>query len=226
MPAPCWGWRSSPGPRSGSSAPSRWGGSGGRGARGRHAGNGGALPAREPFGGERVGVPSGRARAFSGAPEAFQRAILARDELGQYDLFRAAGREFVAEQPHEFLRLVLLKWRAFWWFGETAGLLYPRTWLGAYKTFYAGLLILSALGLVTAAAGLTPVRNRSGLRLVVLLCAIVAAAQSLYYVEVRHRWGIEPFLGIFAAAGVGSLAARIRPGGAAGDPLDAAGAAA
>jgi hypothetical protein len=30
----------------------------------------------------------------------------------------------------------------------------------------------------------------------------IAVAQSLFYVEVRHRWAVEPLLGIFLAAAV------------------------
>jgi hypothetical protein len=39
----------------------------------------------------------------------------------------------------------------------------------------------------------------------------VSVAQSLFYVEVRHRWAVEPILGIFVAAAVG----RWRPAGTA-----------
>jgi hypothetical protein len=31
----------------------------------------------------------------------------------------------------------------------------------------------------------------------------ISAAQSLFYVDVRHRWGVEPLLGIFLAFAAG-----------------------
>jgi hypothetical protein len=46
----------------------------------------------------------------------------------------------------------------------------------------------------------------------------ISAAQSLFYVDVRHRWGVEPLLGIFLAFAVGWW--RPPPGERQGRALD------
>lgn len=144
---------------------------------------------------------------LAAAPDAFQRAVGKHDELGQYDLFFAAAREFVRTQPRAFLRLLVTKWTSFWWFPETAGRLYPGAWLRLYKAFYAGLLAAFVVGLVVSCVR-PP--GRPGLLLVVLALLSVSLAQSLFYVEIRHRWGVEPIMGVLAAYGLGVVATTIR----------------
>lgn len=158
-------------------------------------------------------LPNGQA-VFTGAPEAFRREILARDELGQVDLFRKAARDFVRENPAAFVQRFVRKWWSFWWFPAGAGSLYPRWWLVAYKALYAVALAGVLLGLRivwTRAHG--PERQR--LVLVLVLLGHVSIAQSFFYVDVRHRWGVEPILGIFLAAaasgGISRVAGRRSP---------------
>ena len=158
----------------------------------------------------------GRA-VFFGAPKAFQREILSRDELGQADLFRETARAFVREHPAEFAGLLVRKWVSFWWFPASAGLKYPGAWLRLYQAFYVALLAGAILGAVVACRRAdTAGRRRIALVLVMLAC--ISVAQSLFYVDVRHRWGVEPLLGIFLAAG-----ASVWPtlsGAGRGRPLD------
>lgn len=144
---------------------------------------------------------NGRA-VFSGAPEAFQREILARDELRQVDLFRETARDFVREHPAAFVQRLVGKWWSFWWFPAGAGTGYPHWWLLAYKSLYGVASIGVLLGLRVAWTGAEgPERLR--LVLVLALLAHVSVAQSFFYVDARHRWAVEPLLGIFLAAGVG-----------------------
>jgi hypothetical protein len=70
---------------------------------------------------------------FAGAPEAFRREILTRDELGQADLFREASRADMHERPAAFATGVVRKFASFWWFPSTAGLTYPGAWLVVYR---------------------------------------------------------------------------------------------
>jgi 4-amino-4-deoxy-L-arabinose transferase-like glycosyltransferase len=151
---------------------------------------------------------------FAGAPEPFQRAILDRDEMGQFDLFRETAREYVRAHPGAFVARTVRKWVSFWWFSDTAGRLYPERWLRLYQLFYVVLLAGTLLGLVTACRGWDPIRRRR-LVLVLILLGCVSIAQSLFYVDVRHRWGVEPLFGIFLAAAVGRWwpAAGSREGG-------------
>jgi hypothetical protein len=136
---------------------------------------------------------------LAAAPEAFRREILARDELAQADLFREAARAYVRERPAEFAAGLIRKLASFWWFPSTAGLTYPGAWLVVYRVFYGSLLAAAGLGAVHAwrRADRVP---RQRLVFLLLLLTTIAVAQSLFYVEVRHRWAVEPLLGIFLAA--------------------------
>ena len=40
----------------------------------------------------------------------------------------------------------------------------------------------------------------------------ISVAQSLFYVDVRHRWGVEPLLGVLLACAVGGWRQPPRPG--------------
>jgi len=139
---------------------------------------------------------------FAGAPEDFRRAVLARDELGQFDLFRETAGAYVREHPGEFAVGVIRKWVSFWWFPATAGLHYPERWLRLYRVFYAALLAGAILG-IPAAWSRADRRERQRLVLVLMMLGCISGAQSLFYVEGRHRWGVESLLGIFLAAAVG-----------------------
>jgi hypothetical protein len=138
---------------------------------------------------------------LAGAPEAFRREVLTRDELGQAELFRAAARGYIREQPAEFAAGVMRKFTSFWWFPSTAGLTYPGAWLRLYRLFYGAFLGAAALGALRAWPRADQAA-RQRLVLLGLMLGSIAVAQSLFYVEVRHRWAVEPLLGIFLAAAV------------------------
>ena len=146
---------------------------------------------------------------FDSMPEEFKRAIYEREEMGQYDLFLQAGLEFVRNQPRQFVGLLITKWVSFWWFPSTAGGLYPAAWLLLYKAFYLILLLLFVIGLL-AVFSFFREEGRAGVALLLLLFFSVSAAQSLFYVDVRHRWGVEPLMGILVAHGIWFLADQVR----------------
>lgn len=150
-----------------------------------------------------------RRSIFEGASDEFKQAIYARDELGQYDLFLTAGLDFVRNQPRQFAGLLITKWISFWWFPSTAGGLYPAVWLLLYKGFYLILLLLFVIGLF-AIFGFLKGEVRVGVLLLLLLFFSVSLAQSLFYVDVRHRWGVEPLMGVLAAHGIWFLAEQAR----------------
>lgn len=144
-------------------------------------------------------------------PESVRADLARRDELGQQDYFRDEAQRFVFAQPAEFVRRSIVKFAYFWWFSPQAGLLYPAAAFRLFQLFSAALLGFAAPGVWISwrdAAG-DPMR-RGAIVFAVGCCLSIAAAQSLYYVEGRHRLMVEPFLLMFASVSLWTLARRVR----------------
>lgn len=143
---------------------------------------------------------------------ATQREELLRlpDEIAQADWFRDRAITFIKDNPGAFVRMGLAKFMTFWWFSERTGVLYPRLWLRLYQAYYVVILALAAVGAwrLTRSAS-SPLAIRQGL-LVGLFVLAISAAQSLYYVEGRHRWAIEPMVIALSGGGIAALLMRRR----------------
>ena len=73
--------------------------------------------------------------------------------------------------------------------------------------YYVGALALAACGIWR----LTHTGTPSAIRLSLLLGAFMlglSVVQSIYYVEARHRWAIEPMLLAISGGGIAALAGR------------------
>jgi hypothetical protein len=143
------------------------------------------------------------------APKEFLDTLYSLNETGQYDFFYREAFKYIRSDPAHFIRMVLKKMYYFWWFSPQAGLLYPKLWALIYKLYYGFLLIFFWLGTSNAMATCSYEQKVIILSIVVFLI-LVAALHSLYYVEMRHRWAIEPLMLIFSAKGVMVLFGRIR----------------
>jgi 4-amino-4-deoxy-L-arabinose transferase-like glycosyltransferase len=140
---------------------------------------------------------------FEAAPAQFRREVLACDEAGQRRAFRREALRFMREQPLDAARLYLRKLGAFLWFSEHAGRLYPPVLVRAYRIGYAALALAACAGLV-ALRRRPPESRRRGLALVLFFLS-VGAIQSVFYVETRHRWAVEPLLVVLAAGALADL---------------------
>jgi 4-amino-4-deoxy-L-arabinose transferase-like glycosyltransferase len=134
------------------------------------------------------------------------------DELAQAQWFGDRATAFLLESPAAFVRLTLLKFYYFWWHAPTTGLLYPLVWFELYMVYYVMTLALAGVG-VSLAARAGKSRMGTALLLGSILLAL-SAFQSLFYVEGRHRWAVEPLVLVFSGGGVASLLVRQRPSGA------------
>jgi 4-amino-4-deoxy-L-arabinose transferase-like glycosyltransferase len=131
------------------------------------------------------------------------------DEVAQSQWFMDRARAFIRDNPAAFVRLTVSKFFHFWWFAPQTGVLYPRAWFRLYMAYYVGILLL-------ALAGAWRLAGARGVAPALLLCAFLfalSALQSLYYVETRHRWAIEPMVLAVSGGGAAALIERRRGSG-------------
>lgn len=132
--------------------------------------------------------------------EEFRARLAAADEFEQRRIFSDAAKDFIRDHPGAAFRLFLRKLVGFWWFMPQSGLLYPRSYLIAYTIYYAIVAVLAACGIVVTLRRAPPVPLQT-LTIVAVLLA-TSLAQAAFYVEIRHRWSVEPFLLVFASGAV------------------------
>jgi 4-amino-4-deoxy-L-arabinose transferase-like glycosyltransferase len=128
------------------------------------------------------------------------------NEVAQADWFRARSRAFIREHPGRFLELTALKLFYFWWRAPLTGIEYPQSWFFGYMIYYFVIVFSSLIGFYAIwRVGGTA---RQHLILIGVFLFALALLQSLYYVEGRHRWAVEPILIAVSGAGVATLLRR------------------
>ena len=120
------------------------------------------------------------------APLPFQARIYAADELARDRIFRDAAWAYIAANPTAAIGRIAQRLVYFWWFSPEWGAQYSATQKIVYRLWWSFLLLLIV-------AGATIARRRE-LWLLVAMALLVSLAQSVYYVEGRHRLAIEPLL--------------------------------
>lgn len=126
-------------------------------------------------------------------------------------LYYRLGWDYALGHPAEEVDLGLRKLWYFLWFRPNLGSSYPNA--GALATLAQMALIASyGVVLVAALAGLWLTR-RNARRLFVIygLWIAYAASSIMYFAATRFRAPVEPFLIIFAAAGLAWAVDRVRP---------------
>lgn len=129
------------------------------------------------------------------------------NEMAQADWFSQHSRAFVKAHPGEFLRLWALKFFHFWWYAQQTGAKYPGSWFYLYMIFYSVMLILAAVGVVRIIR-LGPPATHLGWLVGIFLVGL-SLLQSVYHVDGRHRWGIEPILLALSGGGAAFLIERL-----------------
>jgi len=120
------------------------------------------------------------------APREFQSRIHAADELARDRIFREAAWAYIAANPIAAIGRIARRLYYFWWFSPEWGAQYSATQKIVYRLWWSFLLLLIV-------AGATVARRRE-VWLLVAMALLVSLAQSVYYVEGRHRLAIEPLL--------------------------------
>lgn len=137
-------------------------------------------------------------------PEAVAELRGLPNEVQQAAWFRDRALSFILANPQAFAGLTLKKFWHFWWMSPQGGLLYPAWWRWGYQAFYGVIVCLGLLGIgYLRSAGRTPQRHVA--MLIGGLALAVSLVHSLYYVEGRHRWVIEPTLILMAGWGMAGL---------------------
>lgn len=141
-------------------------------------------------------------------PEALAELRGLPNELRQADWFRDRARSFILANPWAFAGLTLKKFLHFWWMSPQEGLLYPPWWRRGYQAFYGVIVCLVLLGVGYLLKEGSAFQRRVAL-LIGGLTLAVSLVHSMYYVEGRHRWAIEPALILMAGWGMWELQRRL-----------------
>lgn len=147
-------------------------------------------------------------------PKEVTNKIATLDELGQKKFFEKEAVAFIKNNPAVFAKLYLKKMYYFWWFSPQSGVIYSKPYLLVYKLFYSPVLAFALFG-----AALALVLGNKAMKddtwLLIFVSMAICLTQSLFYVEGRHRWLVEPFLMIFFSYGItemcGFLIKKTRP---------------
>ncbi len=137
-------------------------------------------------------------------PESMRAEIAAAngDELAVEAVFKKYAFKYVRERPADFVAGLFKKGAFFWWFYPHTGITYPKSYLIVYKVLYSALLVF-------AIAGLLVCWRRRLWKPEMLFPAIfvlgIWAAHTLNFMEMRHRWTVEPILLILASVAVSAL---------------------
>lgn len=134
----------------------------------------------------------------------FRQKIRSLDEIGQMRLFMETGRRYIVEHPWRFLWNVAKRLFYFAWFSPTTGILYPSFYLHVYEVYYVAMLLAAGLGIFHLGHQLRG-DDRAGWIVPAVLIGTwlsVGLIQSIFYVELRHRWGVEGLMLVMSAVGI------------------------
>jgi hypothetical protein len=136
------------------------------------------------------------------SPE-LSRRIEGKSEVEQMEAFRDEALTFIRTHPDRAAELYLRKLTFFWWRSPDTGRWYPARWLIVYQAWYVLFLGCAILGVVVLARG--EPEPWALARLILWLAVCFSAGQAIFYIGGRHRWTIEPILGLLTATGVSWL---------------------
>ena len=143
------------------------------------------------------------------APSEFKEKIYKMTEIEQYDFFYKEAYRFIGSNPVFFIKLVLRKFFYFCWFSPQVGLMYPGLWKIVYRAYYGILFFTFILGLYASLFKEKLGINRAAVVSMSFFLFLTLLLHTVYYVEIRHRWAIEPFMLIFSAFGLTGLWRKI-----------------
>lgn len=146
---------------------------------------------------------------INSAPKEFRERLYHSTEIEQDRLFWRESIKFIKSSPLKFVMLTVRKFYYFWWFSPHFGIEYPKHYLLIYRGLYAAGFLFAIFGVISAFNSRN-MRLRGDACLLILFFLSISLLQSLFYIEGRHRWAIEPLILIFSAHGISSLWYRVK----------------
>lgn len=134
-------------------------------------------------------------------PKDFLDNIYKADELTKDKIFKQEVYNFIIQHPYRFAGLFFKKFYYFWWFSPQTGIEYSKVYAVLYKIYYSVVFLFAAFGIFFAVRSKN-IKVKENSILLLLFFLSVSVSQSMFYVEGRHRWAIEPMLLIFTANGI------------------------
>lgn len=143
------------------------------------------------------------------SPVEIKEKIYKMTEIEQYDFFHKEAYKFIGSNPGFFIKMTFKKFFYFWWFSPQVGLLYPGLWKIVYMAYYGVLLFTFIFGLYASLFKKILSANKDAVVSVLLFIFLTSLLHALFYVEIRHRWAVEPLMLIFSAFGLTELCGKI-----------------
>lgn len=144
---------------------------------------------------------------FELAPKEFMEKLYSLDEIGQYNLFITEALKFIRSNPYFFGRMLVKKFFYFWWFYPHTGIRYEKIWKDIYVVFYAPILVFFLIGVLLAIG--KNKQNKAQVIYLGILLFFMAVVHSLYYIEIRHRWMVEPLIIVISGYGLMQFLRRL-----------------
>jgi 4-amino-4-deoxy-L-arabinose transferase-like glycosyltransferase len=130
------------------------------------------------------------------------------DEIEQQALFMEDAVRFVKAHPILFLKRWIVKFWYFWWRSPQAGLFSPKIEYWVYQGYYLVMALFALLSLGVYSKSRENPRRQAAF-FIATCCLMIAALQSVYYIEGRHRLAIEPYILILSGHGIYWMISRL-----------------
>ena len=145
---------------------------------------------------------------FYSTEEAFRNKVYSLNEFGQKKFLYDDAFNFIKNDKIRALQLFFKKIYFYWWFSPDQGHLYPAQWALVYKLYYS-IIIFFAISPFFVMPKKLFIQNKESIYLIISCFIAMSLAQSLYYVDGRHRWTIEPVILIFSGCGAVFLTEKL-----------------
>ncbi len=141
-------------------------------------------------------------------PGTIRSVLSSGTEADRQDVFLNEALTFIRENPLSAASLFARKMRTFWWRIDSDPRDYSPAAALAYEVIFRTELVLALFGAFTlfrSPRESPPAPHRAAAVFSIALMVAISVLQSMFYVQGRHRFLIEPLLLMFTACGILAL---------------------